>query len=148
LKRSEHRRAPRRRGAVLWVIAAALVPLACGQSGPEMARVSGTVTYKGKPVPKGTITFVAQSEGGRNATGELGPNGSYTLQTSQPGDGALLGEYKVTVYAHDEPVLDYIPTKPVKPQPLAPEKYEKPGTTDLKATVKSGSNKIDFDLTD
>ncbi len=124
-----------------------MIPLACGKSGPEMARVTGKVTYGGKPVPKGTITFIPVAEG-RNAVGALGPDGTYRLQTEQPGDGALLGDYKVTISAHDEAVLDYIPAKPVAPKLLAPAKYEDPKTSDLKATIKSGSNTIDFALTD
>jgi hypothetical protein len=125
-----------------------LAPLACGPSGPEMASISGKVTYGGKPVPKGTITFIPSSPGGRNAVGVIGPDGSYTLQTEKPGDGALLGDYIVTVSAHDEAVLDYIPAKPVEPKLLAPAKYENPKTTDLKATVKRGASPVNFDLKD
>jgi hypothetical protein len=130
------------------LVVVAMTPLACGQSGPEMASVSGKVTYNGKPVPKGTISFVPVTQGGRNAVGEIGPDGSYKLQTEQPGDGAQLGDYKVTVSAHDEEVLQYIPKTPVKPKLLAPAKYENPNTTDLKATVKRGSNPYSFDLKD
>lgn len=126
----------------------ALAPLACGPTGPGMAPVSGKVTYQGKPVPKGSITFASTAPEGRNATGQLDANGSYTLQTENPRDGALLGEYNVTIYAHDEPILDYIPRKPIPPKILSPTKYEKPETSGLKATVKSGSNTFDFDLVD
>lgn len=139
------------RPAYFLVIAIAfttLIPIACGPSGPELAQVSGKITYQGKPVPKGRVTFVSTAEGGRNATGELSSDGSYRLQTENPGDGALLGQYNVTVFAHDEPILDYIPRKPVQPKILAPTKYEKPDTSDLKATVQSGSNTFNFELTD
>ncbi|WP_422931936.1 hypothetical protein [Singulisphaera sp. PoT] len=138
----------RQSGLALAFTFTALIPVACGPSGPELAKVTGTVTYQGKPVPKGRITFVSTQEGGRNATGELGSDGSYRLQTENPGDGALLGNYNVTIYAHDEPILDYIPRKPVKPKILTPEKYEKPDTSGLSRKVKSGSNTFDFDLTD
>ena len=137
-----------RRVRFVVLAAVAMTPLACGQSGPEMASVSGKVTYNGKPVTKGTITFVTASPGGRNATGAIQPDGSYKLQTENPGDGAQLGDYNVTVYAHDEEVLQYTPTTPVKPKPLTPAKYENPKTTDLKATVKKGSNPLDFELKD
>jgi hypothetical protein len=125
-----------------------LVPLACGPSGPEMATISGKVTYNGKPVPKGTITFIPTTPGGRNAVGVIAADGSYALQTEKPGDGALLGDYNVTISAHDEAVLDYIPAKPVEPKLLAPAKYENPKTTDLKATVKRGASPVNFDLKD
>ncbi len=142
---------PGRKSIALLAVSFTFVALTltgCGSSGPEMAKVTGTVTYQGKPVSKGTITFVPNVAGGRNATGELSPDGNYRLQTENPSDGALLGEYKVTIYAHDEPILDYIPKKPVKPKILAPVKYEKPETSDLKATVQSGSNNFNFTLTD
>jgi hypothetical protein len=113
-----------------------------------MASVSGKVTYNGKPVPKGTISFVPVSGNGRNAVGELGPDGSYKLQTETTGDGAELGDYTVTVSAHDEEVLQYIPKTPLPPKLLAPAKYENPKTSDLKATVKKGSNSFPFELKD
>lgn len=135
------------RGVCLLLLAvAALTPAACGGSG--LAGVSGTVTYRGKPVPKGTVTFVSTTPGARNATGEIQEDGSYTLHTEQPGDGAAPGEYRVTLYAHDEPVLDYTPRKPVPPKLLVPAKYENPETSGLKATVKGGSNTVNLDLTD
>lgn len=136
----------RRRACLLMLALVALAPAACGGSG--LAGVSGTVTYQGKPVAKGTVTFVSTTSGGRNATGELQADGSYTLHTEQPGDGAAPGDYLVTVYAHDEPVLDYTPKKPVRPKLLVPVKFERPETSGLKASVKSGSNTFNFVLTD
>jgi len=131
---------------VLAIVASLAAP-GCGRSGPELAPVSGKVTYNGKPVPRGTITFSTDDPKGRNATGVIGPNGTYILQTEEPGDGAQLGEYRVSIAAHeDDVVLDYVPAKPVLPKRLIPEKYENPDTSDLKATVKSGSNDIPFDL--
>ena len=113
-----------------------------------MASVSGKVTYQGKPVMKGTVSFVPTDSGRRNATGQLDPNGNYKLQTESPGDGAELGDYNVTVYAHDEEVLQYTPKVPQKVQRRVPEKYENPKTSGLKRTVKSGSNSFDLELTD
>lgn len=140
------------RRSILTLVAAvalAALPMAsgCGRSGPEMGQVSGKVTYNGQPVPKGTVAFQSLSPEGRNATGTIGPDGTYTLQTEEPGDGALLGDYLVTVTAfEDEQVLDYIPKKPVTPKRLVPEKYENPQTSNLKATVQSGSNDIPLNL--
>jgi hypothetical protein len=146
---SVDRRAVARPGVRFLAVAlVGLVPLACGPTGPEMATISGKVTYNGKPVPKGTITFIPVAQGGRNAVGVIASDGSYALQTEKPGDGALLGDYNVTISAHDEAVLDYIPSKPVEPKLLAPAKYENPKTTDLKATVKRGASPVNFDLKD
>lgn len=120
----------------------------CGSSGPEMGRVYGKVSFNGKPVTKGTVSFVTTSPDGRNATGAIGEDGSYTLQTENPGDGALLGDYKVGLVSRDEVVLDYIPAKRVPPKRLIPEKYENPNTSGLTAKVESGSNTKNFELTE
>lgn len=136
-----------RRGCSAAAIAAlSLLLPACGSSGPEMASVSGKVTYEGNPVTKGTISFQPLDPAGRPAVGEIGPDGSYSLQTEVPGDGALLGEYRVAITAREDVILDYIPKKPVPPKLLVPKKYEDPGTSELKAVVKSGSNDFPFDL--
>jgi hypothetical protein len=150
VNQSERRVRPGARACLLVLVASALAltPLACGRSGPEMARVTGKVTYQGKPLMKGLVTFVSTDPNRRNATGQLDPNGFYRLQTESPGDGAELGDYQVTVYAHDEEVLQYTPKVPVKPQRRSPEKYENPKTSGLRQTVKSGSNEFNFDLTD
>lgn len=134
---------------MLAMTVGALAAVGCGSSGPEMARVTGKVTYNGQPVPLGTIAFQAlDPEGGRNAIGMIQPDGTYTLHTEQPGDGALLGDYQIGIVARDEPILDYIPAKPVPPKRLTPEKYENPQTSGLRAQVESGRNVIDFELID
>lgn len=138
----------RRFSLALAVAAVVLTPLGCGKGGPVMGRVSGTVTYKGQPVKKGTVSFVSTEATRRNATGQLDANGYYTLQTEEPGDGAEVGDYEVALYSHQEKILDYTPKTPVKPERTIPEKYENPKTSGLKKTVQSGSNKFDFDLTD
>jgi hypothetical protein len=149
VKRFEHEAVPGVRAGLPLFVALALIPLSCGSDGPEMAKVTGKVTYQGKPVPKGTVTFVSPNAAThRNAVGQLDATGNYRLQTEQPGDGAQVGDYEVTVYAHDDVILDYKPKVPVPPKILTPEKYENPKTSGLKRTVKSGSNTFDLELTD
>ncbi len=132
----------------LVVAAVALTAIACGSTGPGMTQVSGKLTYQGKPVPKGLVSFVPASPGGRIATGQIDENGNYQLQTESPGDGALYGDYLVTISARDDVVLDYIPKKPVPPKYLVPARYEGPDTSGLKATVAKGAGSINFDLKD
>ena len=135
---------------LLRIIGSACVCLAvagCGASGPEMARVRGTVSYQGKPLTKGTITFVSTDEKRPNATSAIGADGSFDLQTVEPGDGAQLGDYVVTVsgIGTDE-ILDYIPKKPVENKSPIPLKYGAVDTSGLKQTVKSGRNHFDIKL--
>jgi hypothetical protein len=126
----------------------ALAAPGCGSSGPEMARVRGKVTVKGRPLTKGTITFVSPDEKRPNASSQIGADGSYDLQTTEPGDGAQLGDYKVIVSDVDTAqILDYIPKKKMpEPKKTIAPKYSSTDTTDLKATVRRGSNNVPFDL--
>src|SRR5262249_19637586 len=119
--------------------------------------VTGRVTYQGKPVTKGTVSFYSTEPSRPNATGQLDSNGSYKLQTHEPGDGAQLGDYDVTIYSRDDATFNiggqnivpqFIPKTPAKPKRSTPAKYEDPKTSGLRKTVKSGSNTFDFELTD
>ena len=49
--------------------AALVVLTGCGSNGPKLASVRGTVTYKGKKLPYGTVMF--QPDEGQAATGEI-----------------------------------------------------------------------------
>src|SRR5262245_54558099 len=132
------------RKAVVLVLLLAL-SAGCGDNRPKTAVVRGTVNYKGKPVPNGTVSFVPSS--GPKATGEIGPDGSYQLTTFRKGDGAVLGEHKVVIVAmqkNDPNIEAFTPLPP----PIVPTKYTSLATTDLKAEVRDQENTINFDLKD
>lgn len=138
------------------VVAALLV--GCDQ-GPDVSPVTGVVKFEGAPVTQGTISFYPTT-GGRPATGDLGPDGSFELSTFAKGDGALLGEHKVTITAMQ--LTDAAPppkslaeeiAQPAaqasagpKAKWLVPEKFSAQATSGLTATVANGANSIDFDL--
>ena len=132
-------------------VAAALVAIpACGPGGPEVARVSGKVSRKGKPLTQGNISFVPSGTPERPpASGPIGADGTYSLQMADGQSGAQLGDYNVAVSGEDPnaPNND-IPGMPVKRTSDVPKKYADPNKSNLKATVKSGSNPLDFDLPD
>jgi hypothetical protein len=66
-----------------WLAAAIAIILAgCG---PSLARVSGTVSFNGEPVSKGTVTLVPANGKGA-ASGGLIENGRYTIEKVQPGE--------------------------------------------------------------
>ena len=74
----------------------------CGDvPGPETAYVSGTVTMDGSPVPAGRVMFFPTASAGKNtgkaASGQLDESGQFELTTYNSGDGAVIGEHKVTV---------------------------------------------------
>ena len=124
------------------LVGALLVGLPACTGGPRPFPVKGTVMYNGKPVPKGTVLFTPVG-GGPTATGQLNEVGTYRLTTYKPGDGALLGEYRVAIMAMEGPLQG---DPPIAPPPIIPDKYSSLALSDLKATVHEGDNVCDFTL--
>jgi hypothetical protein len=115
----------------------------CNPSG--IHPVEGQVVWKKNQAPAtelaGTLVFFEQLEKQISARGQIAADGSFRLTTNNPNDGATLGENTV--------VLVEIGRKPAGGPDgtvLAPGKldsrYSTPSTTDLKATIVPGLNKI------
>ena len=150
-----------RRPLLLLALAAGLVAGGCGGN-PSVGRVRGQVTWQGKPVSQGRITFYP--EAGRAATGVIQSDGTYTVTTFTSDDGALLGRHRVAVHAtrvgggtlvaprnaDEEAALARTPggkvLVPGAVEWLVPEKYSAPDTSGLTADVQRGDNQIDFHL--
>ena len=93
-----------RRFLTMLVVPALLVMASCGNDDGLGKRypVSGTVTYNGKPLEKGEISFVSEDlTKNYGATGTI-TNGSYTLSTGGNEDGAQAGKYKVTIKSKED----------------------------------------------
>jgi hypothetical protein len=125
---------------------AAVVVAGCGGNDKKTAVVRGTVTYNGKAVPNGTISFIPAD--GRSATGEIEPDGSYTLTTYRKGDGAILGQHKVVIVAMEKTSNRLPEARNPLPPSIIPLKYTSLATSDLRADVKDQENTIDFKLED
>jgi hypothetical protein len=113
-----------------------------------MGRVSGKVTADGKPLEAGTVTFISTDGNRPNATGAIASGGSYTLQTVEPGDGAVVGDYKVAISDVDAAALNTaLPGAPVTaPKSAIPKMYQDANSSGLTAKVERGSNTHNFDL--
>jgi hypothetical protein len=153
------------RSAALLAGACLIAILGCADDTGISKRfpVSGTVNFKGQPLEKGRIDFIpVDSAKCRPATGEI-QDGYYTLTTLSPGDGAIPGQYKVTVTAKNVDTSKVLATvqqkggggrqhEIAKAQSLAksviPAKYSLDTTSGLTATVAEQSNKIPFELTE
>lgn len=85
-------------GLVLMWSALALAEGGCHR-GPEIVPVSGKVTYNGQPLKFGSVTF--QPQKGQPARGEIQSDGTFTLSTFKPGDGAVVGPHKVRVACYE-----------------------------------------------
>jgi hypothetical protein len=123
------------------------VAAGCGTKGDETAIVRGKVTYNGKPVPNGTVNFNPDVPG-PTATGDIQPDGSYTLGTYKPGDGAVIGTHSVVIVAMQDQAGALPEQRSPTPPPIVPMKYTSPATSDLKAQVERKENTINFDLKD
>ncbi len=83
---------PRRFGAALLFVVAALALAGCGQKGPTLYPVTGKVSGSdGKPLENATVVFHPAEAAGPDAVkprGKVGPDGTFTLTTHAAGDGA------------------------------------------------------------
>ncbi len=132
---------------------------------PTVAKVHGVITYGGKPVTKGLVSFVAtegkEASGGQVATGTIEADGAFDLTTFNTGDGAVLGTHKVIVVVPEEPtgpnagdpakgVMPIFagPNAVAMPKPSIPKKYGKVEDTPLTQTVVAGTNDFKIELKD
>ena len=149
------------------VVVVVLLAGCSGSSGPTNRRptkpVKVTVTYKGKPVADATVTFINQEGDAAPAYGKTDAQGVAKMKTYVEGDGAVLGQHKVTITKTEsvgggssalQDSKDYVPPAGgATPLPttknLIPEKYGLLATSSLTAEVKKdGKNEITFDLQD
>mgnify|MGYP007073286773 CR=1 FL=1 len=117
---------------------------------PAVVPVSGRVLYNGEPLQFGTVMF--QPAVGQAAVGEIQPDGSFTLSTYEPGDGAVPGAHKVCVrcYEGQRPGAGLKQTggEVTLGALLIPRKYTRFGTSGLAVDIVDGDNPpLDFDLT-
>ncbi len=119
----------------------------CGPGGPPRYPISGTVEFLGQPLSLGTVAIHHEDGLSPMAKGEIQSNGQFTLGTLEPGDGAIAGEYTVTVSSMTpgqgtEGDPDYRPAKP-----LIPIKYMRLLESPLKVTIEEKENVLSLSLT-
>jgi len=143
----------------LMVLMAGLL-IGCGGSDhEETAPVTGKITFQGASVTKGRIAFYPPK--GRPAMGSIQGDGTYSLTTFDQGDGALLGNHRVTITANEAVGGPPPPASfedeikqagKTSSQALAkivwlvPQEYSNRKTSKLEAEVVSGNNTHDFNL--
>jgi hypothetical protein len=157
--------------SVLCLLVGLFMVTGCGEGGgAATVKVKGVVMAGGKAVDDAVITFYSKS-GGEAASGRTDAEGKFQLTTRKPNDGAVPGDYIVTVAkagseatgmsfdaTQGEMSPEYIaamknvakPPKEVKGLPVKgalPAKYASVKDSGLVRTVtSSGPNEFDFDL--
>ena len=74
------------------------------------APVKGKVTYKGIPLTRGSISFEPES-GGREANGNIQPDGTFALTTYKEGDGAVIGTNRIAISSTSRVGKSAVPVK-------------------------------------
>ena len=114
----------------------------CGDDGPALGEVGGTVTLDGKPLPDAWVIF-EPAEPGPDSVGTTDELGHYDLRYNARKTGAWVGQHTVrigtgTVGGGDEEA------GPRKPERVAPN-FNKDSS--LRVEVERGENTHDFALT-
>lgn len=129
--------------AIAFCVATLTGMVGCGDSGPLLYPVSGTVRFDGKPLPQVGISFFADSAKGNNsghiAAAAADAEGRFTLSTVGEA-GAPPGWYKVVV-------SPYTPGPVEVPKPPYNVKYLTVDSTDLSIEVKADAPAGAYDLT-
>ncbi|MEO1497876.1 MAG: hypothetical protein AAFV43_12080 [Planctomycetota bacterium] len=113
-----------------------LLPLVgcSGGDRPTLGLVTGTVRVDGEPTADLVVRFYPT--GMRSSTGYTNDRGEYELAYIRDVMGAAIGEHEVTI----EPVAG----EGRRQRASIPPRYNL--QTELRATVESGRNTLDFDL--
>lgn len=125
-------------GLFLLLGASCITFSGCGDGRPKRVPVSGQVLIDGKPLTWGFVRLLP--ENGRPATGEIGPDGRFTLTTFEDGDGAVLGTHDVIVLANEQ-------LSETTRRWHAPKKYTNAATSGLTQTIDGPTDSLVINLT-
>jgi hypothetical protein len=95
------------------------------------------VTFKGQPLPAGKVSIL--SEGGVVCSGDIGPDGGYTVYRV-PG-----GPVKIAVATYPPPVAGPVPTTVPKHLPI-PRRYRDFDKSVLRRIVTHGGQVLNIEL--
>lgn len=118
----------------------------------ETQLVEGVIEMDGSPIANATITLIPKGEG-ELASGFSNDQGKFTVNSlyGAPGQGAMAGEYGVTV---SQVEVSTIPSKSGDPteaktvsKELLPAIYQDKEKTPLSVAIQKGKNSIKLELT-
>jgi hypothetical protein len=126
-----------------FILFAVLINAIAGCSGsPATARVTGTVTFDGKPLANAGVEFLPE-DGSRSSFGETDASGKYELKFSASAIGAIPGKHKVVIRTGSSDDGVDRESSGGKKETL-PARYN--SASELTAELKGGNNVVDFDL--
>ncbi|SRR6056297_1407834 len=119
--------------------------LGCGQAGPPLATVTGTVTFENKPVEGGSIEFVPAS-GGRPSMAITDAEGKYQVYYLHNVPGAVLGRHKVR-FQMGAAAADVAEEDQFSPPAAKQDVPENLTLNPAEVEVADGTNEFNFELT-
>lgn len=128
--------------AFAFLLAASIASGVGCDSGPKLYPVKGTVRVDGKPAGDATVFLHRKGRDNLNEPvpyAKCGPDGTFAVTTTKPGDGAQPGEYVITVVWPD---MSKNPDGNGERPDLLRGTYNKAATSALKATVEAKDNQL------
>jgi hypothetical protein len=128
------------RGLLVVSALSASLLAGCGNKGPELGHVTGTVKLDGAPLANASVQFLPTS--GRPSYGSTDASGHYVLKFTESKPGAIPGDHTVRVSTHHRGD----PETGTKAEPeRIPAKYSG-AKSELKKKVEPGANTIDIEI--
>jgi hypothetical protein len=115
----------------------ALLALAAAIGYARGGTVSGTVTFKGQPLPSGKVSIM--SEDGAVCSGDISPDGKYIVYRLPNGAA------KIAVATYPAAAPGPVPTRATKYVPI-PRRYRNFDMSKLTRTVTRGWQRLDIEL--
>jgi len=135
------RRRSTNRPWVLAAIACLAASAGCGDSGPDLVPLTGTVTVGGRPLERGMVQLVPEDPRGSAAVGSVAAGRFVALTADRP--GVVPGRYRIRIDARAEP-KDETDTLP---KPLVPLRYFDAATSGLSCEAIAGrDNAVELNL--
>lgn len=131
---------------VILAVAAAVVAAPGCKRNPRVVPVNGKVLYNGQPLPYGAVMF--QPEKGQPAVGDVAADGTFSLSSYGPNDGAVPGRHAVSVSCYEGHRPGGVPSQGEVSMGrlLVPLKYTRLGSSGLSVEIKDVADKQPQDV--
>jgi hypothetical protein len=122
----------------------------CGERSKTLAPVSGAISFDGKPLASGSISFQPVAQPGSIIAGKgsiafCDPQGRYQLMTIDDRPGAVVGEHTIRIFGPKTKQIESSDDSGRTSPELLPRRYN--FDTELTFTVPpEGTDKADFVL--
>lgn len=114
----------------------------CGGGRSDLGQVQGVVLLDGQALPDATVVFQPDAAGPASF-GRTNAEGRYTMLYDHGTRGAVIGMHTVKITTFQEGDRDADPPLVAAPERL-PDRYHR--ASELREEVRSGTNRIDFEL--